>query len=264
MKEQILSHLPQAFPWRDNLLYLDSTDSTSNQAKQLALHGAAHGTVVIANTQSGGRGRMGRQFHSPPDAGIYLSLILRPQRPAAELMHLTCAAAVAMCDAIEAAVQLRPGIKWTNDLVCGRKKLGGILTELVYPACADPCAIIGIGINCNQETNDFPESIRQIATSLSSVTGRPVDRSRLVAAMLLSLEHTSNILFTEKAALMERYRKDCITIGREISLHRADSVRHGTAIGINEDGALQVIFSNGDEAFVSSGEVSIRGMYGYV
>ena len=82
--------------------------------------------------------------------------------------------------------------------------------------------------------------------------------------MLLSLEHTSNILFTEKAALMERYRKDCITIGRDISLHRADSVRHGTAIGINEDGALQVIFSNGDEAFVSSGEVSIRGMYGYV
>ena len=264
MKETILSLLPGDFPWREQLLFFETVDSTNTLAKKLAAEGAKDGTVLIADAQTGGRGRMGRSFHSPSGTGIYLSVILRPGRPAQELMHLTCAAGVAMCDAVEAAVQLRPGIKWTNDLVCNGKKLGGILTELVLLPGADPCAIVGIGINCSQAAGDFPEDIRPIAASLSMACGHSVDRCSVIAAMLLSLKHMRDALFTEKSAIMQQYRKDCVTVGREISLRGGDSLRHGTAVGIDENGGLDVIFSDGSRQTVTSGEVSIRGMYGYV
>ena len=117
----------------------DTIDSTNNRAKDMAQQGAPHGTVLIARHQTGGRGRLGRSFHSPPGSGIYLSMILRPSCRPDKLMHLTCAAAVAMCDAIQAATGFRPGIKWTNDLVHNRMKPGGILTELSFAStgCLD-------------------------------------------------------------------------------------------------------------------------------
>ena len=122
MKEQIIKNLRESCPWQDSLLWFDSIDSTNTRARELARQGAAHGTVLIADHQTGGRGRLGRSFHSPSGVGIYMSVILRPHCKPQEIMHLTCAAAVAMCDAVENAAGLRPGIKWTNDLVCGHKK----------------------------------------------------------------------------------------------------------------------------------------------
>ena len=132
MKQRILDHLPRNHPWAGNIHYFDTIDSTNTEAKRLAAAGAPHGTVLIAGHQTGGRGRMGRSFHSPAGLGIYLSVILRPECAPGDLMHLTCAAAVAMCDAVENAAGFRPGIKWTNDLVYGKRKLGGILTELAF------------------------------------------------------------------------------------------------------------------------------------
>ena len=148
MKEQILSFLPREYPWKDRLFVFPELDSTNNRLKVLASQGAPHGTVLIADRQTGGRGRMGRSFLSPPGVGIYMSILLRPKCAPQELMHLTCAVAAAMCHAVERAVHLRPGIKWTNDLVWGKQKLAGILTEMgLNSAGGVGWAIVGIGVN---------------------------------------------------------------------------------------------------------------------
>ena len=266
MKNEILSVLPPDHPWGQNLIFFESIDSTNTAARELAKQGAPSGTVLIADRQTGGRGRMGRSFHSPGGLGLYFSLILRPECRAAELMHLTCAVAVAACDAVEKAVGLHPGIKWTNDLVAGKQKLGGILTELGLSAKGGvDYAIIGIGINCCQTEADFPEELRNIAASLSMVTGKTVDRAKVAAAMMEALFRMSGNLLTEKASVLERYRQDCITIGQEISLLRVgEPVRHGKAADMDEEGGLIVEFPEGHRETVNSGEVSVRGMYGYL
>ncbi|MBQ6840459.1 MAG: biotin--[Oscillospiraceae bacterium] len=130
MKQKILQKIPTECPWRDTLYWYDTIDSTNTQAKLLAQQGAPHGTVLIAGEQTGGRGRLGRTFESCAGMGVYLSVILRPNCAAEALMHLTCAAGAAMCEAVENVSGIRPGIKWINDLVVKKKKLGGILTEL--------------------------------------------------------------------------------------------------------------------------------------
>ena len=265
MLTSVLTCLPSDSPWRDSILYFDTIDSTNTKAKELAAQGAPHGTVLLADRQSGGRGRMGRSFHSPGGKGIYLSVILRPHCQAAQLMHLTCATAVAACDAIEFAENLRPGIKWTNDLVFGKKKLGGILTELsLCPDGSVEYAVVGLGINCSQMHQDFPQEIRSIATSLSAAVGHPVDRDKIAASLILHLQQTMDTALTQKCAIMDRYRRDCITIGKEISVCSPTLVRHGTAIGVDDNGALLVTFPDGHTEAVNSGEVSIRGMYGYL
>jgi BirA family biotin operon repressor/biotin-[acetyl-CoA-carboxylase] ligase len=264
MKQEILSHLPASFPWRGNIHHFDTIGSTNTKAKEMAAAGAPHGTVLIADSQTAGRGRMGRSFHSPAGTGIYLSVILRPNCPARELLHLTCAVAVAAADGIQAATGLRPGIKWTNDLVFGRQKLGGILTELsVNPTGATEFAVVGIGINCGQKVGDFPPEIENIATSLHLSTGKPIDRAHVTAQILLALEKICGQL-SNVEAMLDRYRKDCITIGQEISLVRGDEIRHGKALDVDMEGALVVEFSDGHIGNIASGEVSVRGMYGYV
>ena len=266
MKERIVSLLSPEYPWTDRFHWLEETGSTNDDLKKLARQGAPHGTVMIADRQRGGHGRMGRTFHSPVGVGIHFSILLRPDCQPGALMHLTCATAVAMCDAVEKAAGFRPGIKWTNDLVHGKHKLGGILTELGLSARGGvDYAIIGIGINCCQRQEDFPEEIRDIAASLSMVTGGDIDRSAVAAAMMDSLAAMDRKLLAEKAAILDRYRRDCITIGREISLLRlGDPVRHGKAVDMDDDGGLIVEFSDGHRETVNSGEVSVRGMYGYL
>ena len=265
MKDLILRNLSPAYPWKDHFHYFEEIDSTNIRLKAMAKSGAPHGTILIAERQTGGMGRMGRSFHSPGGVGIYMSILLRPNCTPTDLLHLTCATAVAMCDAVEKAADLRPGIKWTNDLVHSKRKLGGILTELgLTPKGMVDYAIIGIGINCCQQLSDFAPDIRDIAASLSMVTGRDIDRSKVAAAMMEALYHMSESLLTEKAAILSRYRTDCITLGQDISLVRGEEVRHGHAIDVDEAGALVVRFSNGHTEAVNSGEVSVRGMYGYV
>ena len=265
MKEHIIQNLRESCLWQDSLLWFESIDSTNTRARELACQGAAHGTVLIADHQTGGRGRRGRSFHSPAGVGIYLSVILRPHCTPQEIMHLTCAAAVAMCDAVKNAAGFRPAIKWTNDLVCGKRKIAGVLTELGFDSCGNvDFAVIGIGINCCQMEADFPEEIRDIAGSLASVSDQKIDRAKVAAAMMDALYRMDAQLLAGKADILNRYRRDCIMIGQEISLVRGDEVRHGTALDVDDDGALIVRFHDGLTETVNSGEVSIRGMYGYV
>lgn len=265
MKEQILQLVSSEYPWGDRFCFLPQVDSTNDYLKKRAAEGAPHGTTALSDYQTGGHGRRGRSFLSPPGVGLYLSILLRPECPPTQLMHLTCAAGVAMCNAIEEGVGFRPGIKWTNDIVYGRRKLGGILTELRLNAKGlVDYAIVGIGINCCQRLQDFPPEIREVAGSLSMVTGQEIDRFRVAAAELDALYDMSVRLLTEQDALISQYRKDCITIGQDISLVRGEEVRHGKALDVDDAGALVVLFPDGHTEAINSGEVSVRGMYGYV
>lgn len=265
MFQQILSSLPQNYPWTDRFAYLDTVDSTNDRLKLLAKQGAPHGSVLVAGHQSSGRGRLGRQFQSPEKAGVYLSCLLRPDCPPSQLMHLTCAVGAAMCNAVESAFGFRPGIKWTNDLVWQKKKLGGILTELgLTPQGMVDYAIVGIGINCTQSQQDFSPELQDTATSIQMIIGAPASRAKLAAAMMTALAAMDAGLLSEKQAMLTQYRQDCITIGQDISLVRGEQVRRGHALDVDEEGALVVSFPDGSIEAVSSGEVSVRGMYGYV
>jgi BirA family biotin operon repressor/biotin-[acetyl-CoA-carboxylase] ligase len=264
MKEQILSILNAECPWRDTLHWYDTIDSTNTEAKRLAKDGAPHGTVLIAGLQTGGRGRMGRTFQSPAGQGVYLSVILRPNCKPVQLMHLTCAAGVAMMEAVETVSGIRPQMKWINDLVIGRKKLGGILTEMSVDKGMVDYAVVGIGINCLQSMEDFPPEIADLATSLALSAGQQIAPAMLAAAMVEALWKMNAVLLSEKAQLMATYKENCITLGKEIQVIRQDEIRLGKALDLDSDGGLLVQYEDGTTEMVSSGEVSVRGMYGYL
>ncbi len=256
--DNIQSRLPDS-RWRVQLL--EEVTSTNTLLKELGRQGAPHGTVLIADRQTGGRGRLGRTFFSPGGVGMYFSALIRPDCAPGELMHLTCAVAVAMCDAVEQAFGFRPQIKWTNDLVVGKRKLGGILTELSLDRQQVGFAVIGVGINCNQLELDFDESIRPMACSARMILGERVERSVLAAEMVKSLEAMD---LSDREAMLRRYRSDCMTLGQRVSIHRGEEIRHATALDIDSEGGLVVRCDSGDIATVTSGEVSVRGLYGYL
>lgn len=259
----IRSHLGEC-PWRVYLF--GEVDSTNTMLKKMGRVGTPAGTVVVADRQNGGRGRLGRTFLSPGGVGVYLSALIRPDCAPTELMHLTCAVAVAMCDAVEAAFGFRPTIKWTNDLVVGKRKLGGILTELGLDPKTGRVdhAVLGIGINCNQLEEDFDESIRNIATSLRMVTGHEADRNLLIAEMVKALEAMDRVLLCSPDDLLARYRRDCMTLGQQVSIVRGDEIRHAHALDIDSEGGLIVRYDSGETDTITSGEVSVRGLYGYI
>ena len=259
MKDKIISMISTSCPFRGSLHWYDCTDSTNTQAKLLAQQGAPHGTVVIAGSQTQGRGRMGRQFASP-QSGLYFSMILRPDCPPTELMHLTCCAGIAACNAVEKVTGIRPGIKWINDLVYQGKKLGGILSELsIDPKTGlTDYAIVGIGINCME----IPEAVADMATSLREITGRPVLPATVAAALTEALWQMDTELLSNRQRLMEIYRRDCITLGKPVKLLGTDI--QATAMDVTDQGALTIRLPGGSVQEVSSGEVSVRGLYGYL
>lgn len=261
--DAILNHLP-GHPWGALLRIEDEVDSTNTQLKAAARAGAPAGSVLIARHQTGGRGRLGRQFLSPEGAGLYFSALLRPQASPNDLMHLTCAVAVAVCRAIREACGLEAGIKWTNDIVFGRRKLGGILTELGLDAQGQAeFAVVGIGLNCTQSEQDFDPAIREMAGSLQMATGRAVDQNKLAAALIRQLERLNRQLWTHREELLAEYRQNCVTLGQKVKVCQGQEVRVGTALDIDRQGGLLVDFCGTIET-VTTGEVSVRGMYGYL
>ncbi len=266
----LAAQIPASYPWLDRLHFHDTVTSTNDLAKSLAQNGAPQGTVVLARSQTAGRGRMGRSFHSPMDQGIYLSLILRPNCPPTQLMHLTCAVALAVQTSLHQLLEpdqkaSRIQIKWINDLVIGRKKVAGILTELSLDARTGLVshAILGIGVNCSQGPLDFPEELRDKATSLGCHFPIP-SWSSLVGAILQGLWALEPALLTRKDWIMDQYRSRCMTLGQSVSIHGPNTLDHGKALDVDPDGALVVEFDDGHIEAVSAGEVSVRGMYGYL
>ena len=264
MKSIIQSQITAECPWRDTLYWYGCLDSTNNRAKVLAKDGAPAGTVVIAGMQTHGRGRLGRSFSSPEGQGVYLSVILRPKCMPDRLMHLTCAAGVAACKAVQKAVGICPNIKWANDLVWQKKKLGGILTELGFdPATgAVDYAIVGIGINCMQ--TDFPAELQSIATSLFQVTQKPCPTDTLTASLIEAMWELDRQLLDGKAELMTEYGRLCMTIGQDVVVVQGEQKQYAKALYVDDDGGLCVQYADGTQAVVSFGEVSVRGMYGYL
>ena len=248
------------------LLCLDSVDSTNTEAKRQAGLGAPEGLAVLSDHQTAGRGRSGRSFHSPAGHGLYLSILLRPCLPPEDVVNFTAWTAVAVCDGIQATCGVRPRIKWTNDLVLSGKKLGGILTELSIDQSTGKLdyLVVGIGINVGHRQSDFPEELRSMATSLSLALGRPVDREELAAQLLLALDRMYAQFPSDKQAYLNHYRQDCLTVGNPVRLFTPSSSRDAFATGIDEEFRLLVEYPDGTTQAVSTGEVSVRGMYGYV
>lgn len=249
-----------------HLVCLDCIDSTNTEAKRQATQGAAEGLVILSDRQTAGRGRAGRSFHSPAGCGLYLSALLRPTLPPEQLANFTAWTAVAVCNAVEAACAVRPQIKWTNDLVLNGKKLCGILTELIVNQTTGvpDGLVVGIGINVNHQTADFSEDIRPMATSLSLELGRAVNRSQLALEVIRALDRIYAGFPTGKAACLEQYRADCLTVGNPVQLITPTSSREALATGIDEEFRLLVEYPDGTTEAISTGEVSVRGMYGYV
>lgn len=248
------------------LACLDVIDSTNTECKRRAMAGAPEGLVVIAEEQTGGRGRLGRSFQSPRGCGLYLSALLRPRLEPAAVTDFTAWAAVAVCDGIEAACGVRPRIKWTNDIVLGGKKLVGILTEMGLESESNALEYLvpGIGINVNQRPEDFQPEIRDIATSLAIELGHPVRRSELAAQVILALDRMYAEFPQKKQKYLDKYRADCLTPGNQVQLITPASRREARALDIDDDFRLVVELPDGTREALSAGEVSVRGMYGYV
>lgn len=243
-----------------SIYFYEETDTTNNRARELALEGASEGTLVVAEKQTAGRGRRGKVWESPLGTGIWMSLVLRPQIMPAEASVLTLLCGLATAEAIEAETGLSAGIKWPNDILINGKKAVGILTEMDCEMSEVHFVIPGIGINVN--TASFPPEIAEIATSLYLECGKTVSRRRLVHRVLERLEeHYETFLRTGSfAAMLEDYRKHCITLGKEVHVLGREPF-FAEALDITPEGELLVRRAdNGKEEVVFSGEVSIRGV----
>lgn len=262
----------EILPWlhtrhvASNLLCVDTIDSTNSYLKREAPN-LPSGTALVAEQQTGGRGRLGRSFRSPPDTGIYLSVLLRPNLPPERALSFTAFTAVAVCEGIEAATGLHAGIKWTNDIVLGRRKVCGILTEMSIEGESGTLQhlVVGIGVNVNQRAEDFPPDLQEIAGSLAMCGEQSFPRGRLTAEILNALDRMYEIWLSGGGDYLQRYRARCLTVGQAVRLMRADGTSAAAeAVAVADDFSLLVRYPDGREERIASGEVSVRGLWGYV
>ena len=257
-KERICSGL--ATQWAGcEIVYFDETDSTNRQARMLAREGARHGTLVIADTQSAGRGRRGRGWISPAGEGIFMSLIIRPDMPPSQVAKLSLMLALAVSRAIERETGLDAKIKWPNDIVINGRKVCGLLLEMDATAEKVDSIVAGVGINVHQTA--FDEEIAHTASSLDLLAGRRVSRSAIVRAFLNEFEQAMTL---EDAQMMDAYRARSATIGQRVQVISLSGTYTGTAEGITESGSLLVLDENGEVREVLAADVSVRGIMGYV
>ena len=259
----LFAYLPESR--QGSVRCFDLIDSTNSYLKREAVTGAQSGLAAVANEQTAGRGRSGRSFFSAADCGIYLSILIRPHCEPQKAMTLTAHAAVAVCEAIAHACNVETEIKWTNDIILNGKKLCGILTEIALEGETGlvDSVVIGIGVNANHTPDVFPEDLRSVAGSIFSETGVRVDRARLAAELILALDRMNEAWAQNSSAYLDTYRKLCSTTGKEVRVIRGDVVRDAFALEITNDFALRVRYNDGTEAVLNSGEVSVRGLYGY-
>jgi BirA family biotin operon repressor/biotin-[acetyl-CoA-carboxylase] ligase len=239
--------------------YEETVTSTQKIAHKLAYDGANEGTIIVAEEQIAGRGRLDRAWHSPKFTGIWMSIILRPAIPLAQASQLTLLTAVSVAQAIQEVTKLEPEIKWPNDILLGRKKVVGILTELQAEADRINSVIIGIGLNVNQIEDDFPEELRGLATSLRIESGGKVNRAELIQAILKKLEKLYEDYlrsgFYPIKLLWEAY---AISIGKEITASTLKGKINGFAKGITDEGVLMIEDEYGTVHHVYSADIEIK------
>lgn len=247
----------------ESVRYFDSVDSTNNRLRDLAFAGVPEGQVVLANEQTNGRGRRGRQFVSPKDKGIYLSLYFCPDSLPSDMVSVTAWAAVAVSNAIASVCKVRPQIKWVNDLLLNGKKICGILTEMSVESESGQIqyVVLGVGLNVNEQPEDFPEEIQEIATSLSAECGQQFSRAALAAEIIKELDWMRSLWPQGKKEYLEAYRTANFTIGKEVIVMQKAAKKDGIAEAVNEDFSLRVRYADGSTENISSGEVQISALY---
>lgn len=262
---EIASRLTTRWAGR-NLIYYPKTDSTNTRARQEANQGAEEGTLIVADCQEMGKGRRGRGWESPEGKNIYMSLVLRPSLSPANASAVTLVMALAAAEGIKNACGLECRIKWPNDLVLGGKKICGILTEMSAELECIHWIVAGIGINVNIDS--FPEEIVDTATSLKIEKGGTagINRSSIIAEIMKSFEkYYESFMETGDLALMlEEYDRNLANKGRRVRVLAPKNSYEGTALGITKTGELLVEMDDGEIRKVLSGEVSVRGIYGYI
>lgn len=250
--------------WGQETLFFEEVDSTNNVAKKMAEEGAPHGTLIIAENQNAGKGRRGRSWSSPDGTGIWMTFVLRPQiKPQAASM-LTLVTAMAVRKAVYTETGLETVIKWPNDIVAGGKKICGILTEMSAELEWINYVVVGVGINAN--IRKFPDEINDVATSLLLETGQSTDRSRMVAAFGNAFEEYYDKFMAKGnlELLKDEYNDYLANYLNKVKILDGAEDYVGVSQGINAFGELLVTDSEGKERIVRSGEVSVRGIYGYV
>jgi BirA family biotin operon repressor/biotin-[acetyl-CoA-carboxylase] ligase len=247
-----------------NLFFLDEVDSTNTHLRRLAEQGAPEGTLVVAGQQTAGKGRRGRSWVSEQGTGIWMSYLLRPQFAPECASMMTLVAAMAVAAGIREVTGLDTAIKWPNDIVIGGKKICGILTEMSSDMDSIHYVIVGIGINVGMKV--FPEEIRETATSLELCAGHGVNRAKLVDAVLRGWERYYEIFLKDLdlSGLIDEYNHMLVNRDREVRVLAPKGDYTGISHGITRTGELLVELPDGTVREVLSGEVSVRGVYGYV
>ncbi len=264
-EEELNSLLAGKTNWAGkNIFYYPEIDSTNIRAKQLGEENAPHGTLVVADMQTAGRGRRGRGWVSPPGHSIYMSLLLRPDIRPGNAPMLTIVMAYSVAEAIRDCTGLNVQIKWPNDIILNGKKIVGILTEMSTEIDYINHVVIGVGINVNMES--FPEELSDKATSLRIEMGKSVKRSPIIAETMIRFEACYE-QFAQKGDLgflRESYNEMLVNCGREVLILGAKESYKAYALGIDDNGELLIRREDGTEETVYAGEVSVRGVYGYV
>ncbi len=237
------------------LILLEETDSTNNDAKRIAAEGAIEGTAVLADRQTAGKGRLGRSFFSPEEKGIYMSIVLRPQVALESSTLITSMAAVAVARAIEKTSGVYAQIKWVNDVFLNGKKVCGILTEGAVDSESGKLAYAVLGIGVNVGCMEFPEELREVATSVGNEAGRQIQKEALIAEILNELEALYGTLAS--GGFLEESRKRSLVIGKDIKVVGTEQSYPAKAVAIDDLGQLVVETEKGRQT-LRSGEVSVR------
>lgn len=256
-KEGILLSLNEEYKQLPIYVY-DTIDSTNNEAKKRAVSGACHGTVVVSNEQSAGRGRRGRNFYSPKGSGIYISFVLRPELNLQDCVRITTAASVAVSRAIEKTAHIKTQIKWVNDLFYEGKKVCGILTEAVTDCdtgCIDSI-ILGIGVNVCMKSDQIPFDLKTIAGSLFEEKPTFLTRNQLCAHMIHEVLTVCTHLMDP--SVMQEYKEKSLVLGKHVLVHGPSAPKPATAMDIDCSGGLTVQYDDGQIETLHSGEISIR------
>ncbi len=235
-EQELFSRLSRS-DFRKAFFFFPVTDSTNNRAVEIAEKGGAHGTLVCADSQTGGRGRMGRRWESPPGVNLYFSLLLRPPIDPLQASRLTLVAAVALAAAVEECSGLQTSLKWPNDLYLGGRKAAGILAEMSSDSDRLRHVVIGVGLNVNADLSVFPEDIRGKATSLRILSGGTFRRVEVLARFLDSFAECYGIFLSGgfRTLLPEWERRDMLA-GKKVLLRYKDAEARGKALGVDESG----------------------------
>lgn len=243
---------------RDIRVFQETT-STSDILEKLARDGVREGMVIFAESQSRGRGRLGRQWVSPPGKGLWFSVLLRPPLRPQAATRLTVAAAVALSRAIRRELPLRPEIKWPNDIMLHGRKIAGVLTELSGELDSIRHVSLGIGVNVNLDESELPPAVRSSATSLKLALGRPADRPALAAGILRELDNTYAAVVDDRfSAVAEEWSSQCSTLGRLVAVHTGHRRIVGRAESLDEEGALLLRTDSGHLERIVGGDVTLE------